>query len=135
MRPAAAMAGMASAAMLLAPGCGAAPKSSPSADEPVRRANFRSLAARDFLLSCAGAAGRGETRIATARHEELKQLGVGAEAGHALALGENDWAGLQRHDRRAPCAAGETPYRAALAAYGRSLDALAARLADHGAVQ
>lgn len=127
------MAGMASAAMLLAPGCGSgASKSSPSADEPVRRANFRSLAARDFLLTCAGAAMRGETRGAAARHEELKHLGVAAEAGHALALGENDWAGLRRQDRRASCAAGEAPYRAALAAYGRSLDALAARLADHG---
>ena len=95
------MAGMASAAMLLAPGCGTAPKSNSSADEPVRRANFRSLVARDFLLSCAGASARGETRTAMARHEELKQLGVGAEAGHALALGENDWAGLKRHERRA----------------------------------
>lgn len=119
------------AALLLAPGCGAAPKAEPSADEPVRRANFRSLAARDFLLSCTGAAERSETRGATARHEELKQLGA-IQARHALALGENDWAGMSRHDRRSRCGVGETPYRAALAAYGRSLDTLAAGLADHG---
>ena len=135
MRPAAAMAGMASAAMLVAPGCGTAPRSNPGADEPVRRANFRSLVARDFLLTCGGASARRETRTAMARHEELKQLGLGAEAGHALALGENDWIGLRRHARRAPCAAGEAPYRAALAAYGNSLDALAGRLADHGGVR
>jgi hypothetical protein len=126
------MAGMASAAMLLAPGCGSAPRSGPSADEPVRRANFRSLAARDFLLSCPGAGARPETRTAAARHEELKRLGFGIEAGQALALGENDWAGLSRYDRQAPCSPGDAPYRAALAAYGRSLDLLAARIAEHG---
>lgn len=126
MRPAAAM-----AAMLLAPGCGSAPKAGPSPDEPVRRANFRSVAARDFLLSCAGAAARGETRGALARHEELKQLGA-VSSGHALALGENDWAGMKRHDRREGCTAGEAPYRAALAAYGRNLDLLASQLANHG---
>lgn len=133
MRAAAAAAGMVSAAMLFAPGCGAGVgKPGPSADEPVRRANFRSLAARDFLMTCAGAPARGETRAEVARHEELEQLGIGAEAGHALALGENDWAGMRRRDRRAPCAAGEAPYRAALAAYARSLDTLAARIVDHG---
>ena len=124
---------MASAAMLLAPGCGGEEtKAAPSTDEPLRRANFRSLAARDFLATCPGGAGRPETVAAVRRHDELIQLGLGKDAGHVLALGENDWQALKRHDDRAPCAPGEAPYRAALTAYGQALDGLAGRIADHG---
>jgi len=132
MKGSGAMAGMASAAMLLAPGCGGgAGKAPASADEPLRRASFRSLAAREFLFSCPGGAARGETRAAIARHEELKQLALGKDAGHAVALGENDWAGLRRHDERGPCAPGDKAYFEALAAFRGALDTLAGRIADH----
>ena len=88
------------------------------------------MAARDLLMSCAGAARRAETAAAVARHDELKQLGYRKEAGHALWLGENDWAAVRRHDERPPCGAGEAPYRAALAAFDARLDSLAGRIAD-----
>lgn len=129
MRTAGAMAGMASAAMLLAPGCGN-PNEPGEGQDPVRRANFRSLAARDFLFSCAGGPTRMETATQVARHEELKQLAYRKGAGQALALGENDWAAVSRYDDREPCAPGETPYREALAAFSATLDGLAARVAE-----
>lgn len=128
MRAAGAMAGMASAAMLLAPGCGDSKEAGEGRD-PVRRANFRSLVARDVLFSCAGGATRAETVMQVARHEELKQLAHRKGAGRALALGENDWAAVRRYDDRAPCARGEKPYREALAAFSATLDRLAARIA------
>lgn len=123
------MAGMASAAMLLAPGCGN-PKAAGEGQDPVRRANFRSLAARDFLLSCAGGTTRAETAAQVARHEELKQLAFRKGAGQALALGENDWAAVRRYDDRERCAPGEAPYSEALAAFSATLDRLAARVAE-----
>ena len=97
MRAGAAKAGMASAAMLLAPACGRRRRGEGlgAADEPVRRANFRSLAARDFLLGCAGGAARAETRAPDrSGFQELKRFARGKGADHALALGANDWAGL-----------------------------------------
>ena len=131
MKAAGAMAGMASAVMLLAPGCGTGdPETSDSAGAPLRRASFRAVVARDFLMSCAAGARRAETAAAAARYDELKQLGYRKEAGHALWLGENDWAAIRRHDERPPCGAGEAPYRAALAAFDARLDALAGRIAD-----
>ena len=59
--------------MLLAPGCGRRTDAqSPSRDEPVRRASFRSLAARDFLSSCPAVAARREVayQAAAARGAE-----------------------------------------------------------------
>jgi hypothetical protein len=125
------MAGMASMAVLLAPGCGGAGKAPTSADEPLRRANFRSVAARDFLIGCSGGAARAETAAAIRRHEELLQLGAAKDAGYVLALGENDWAALRRHDDRAGCAPGEPAWQAAYADYDQTLDLLAARIADY----
>lgn len=135
MRAAGAMAGMASAAMLLAPGCGREDKAAPSADEPLRRANFRSHAARELLIGCSGGEDRAETAAATGRHGELIQLGVAKRAEQPLALGENDWNAVRRYDRRGRCRPGEPAYAAALAAYRASLDTLAARIADHGSGQ
>jgi len=121
-----------SAVVLLAPGCG--PSTSPrqpDREEPVRRASFRSVAARDFLATCPGAAARPETAYQLARHEELRQLAARNGAGRAIGLGENEWAGLGRYARRRPCAAGEAPYRQALSDFSGALDALAARIAEH----
>jgi len=131
MRAAAATAGMLSAAVLLAPGCGQTERKASSNDEPVRRAAFRSMIARDFLASCPGAGARPETARQAQRHAELKQLGARKGAGHALWLGENDHGGLARHDDRRPCAAGEAAYRGALGGYGATLDALAGRIAEY----
>lgn len=132
MRSVGAMAGVASVVVLLAPGCGQNDGKAPaSADEPLRRANFRSLAARDFLVTCSGGAARAETVAAIRRHEELIQLGAAKDAGHVLALGANDWAAIRRHDDRPRCAAGEAAWRAAFDDYDRTLDALAGRIADY----
>ena len=120
---------MLSAAVLLAPGCGDEPPG--ESGEPVRRASFRSLAARDYLLSCPGAASRAETERQSARLEELKQLAIRKGAGRAIALGENDWAAVARYDEREPCGSGEDAYGEALAAFGGTLDELAGRIADH----
>ena len=130
MRKAAATARMVTAAVLLAPGCGerAAP---PSRDEPLRRAGFRSLAARDFLLSCPDAGARREVAYQAARHEELKLLAARNGAGETVTLGENEWAGVSRHSRPEACADGEEAYRQALAAYGGALDTLAGRIAEY----
>jgi hypothetical protein len=112
-------------------GCGSEEARSSSKDEPVRRASFRSLASRDFLASCPGAAVRPETDYLAAHHAELKRLAAYTEAGQAIALGENEWAGLSRYSERERCAAGEEAYRRALAAYRGTLDVLAARIAEY----
>jgi hypothetical protein len=130
MRRAAATAHMLTAAILLAPGCGERSEPPPSKDEPLRRAGFRSLAARDFLLSCPDAGRRREVAYQAARHEELKQLAARNGAARTVALGENEWAGLSRHTRRETCLAGDEAYRQAVAAYSGALDTLAARLAE-----
>ena len=131
MRSAAATAGMLSAAVLLAPGCGSPAVPDQAKAEPVRRASFRSLVARDFLISCPGGAGRAETASQSARLEELKQLAIRKGAGRAIGLGENDWAAVSRYDEREPCLAGEESYGEALAAFGGTLDELAARIAEY----
>ncbi len=125
-----ATAGMLSAAILLAPGCTEDMRAE-KADDPVRGAAFRSLAARDHLLSCPGSAGRRETRFHQSRLEELKQLAARKPAGAALWLGENDWAGVARYSDRPPCAVGEAAYAEALSAFSAALDRLARAIADH----
>jgi hypothetical protein len=118
---------MLSAALLLAPACARRDEAkAPSREEPVRRAVYLSLIARDFLGTCPAAAGRGEVAGEGVRYAELRRLAIEKGAGHAVWLGENDHDGLARHDDHDPCQAGEAPYRAALADYGRRLDALAA---------
>ena len=131
MRAAAATAGMVSAAVLLAPGCDTAPAPNPSRDEPVRRANFRSLAALDYLESCPGGATRAETRHQLGRHDELVQLAARKGAGQAIWLGRNDWAAVERFDEREPCPPGEDAFGEALAAFSGTLDELAARIAAY----
>ena len=131
MRSAAATAGMLSAAVLMAPGCGSSSAPDQARAEPVRRASFRSLVARDFLISCPGSAGRSETAFQSARLDELKQLAIRKGAGRAIGLGENDWAAVSRYDEREPCLAGEEAYGEALAEFGGTLDALAARIAEY----
>ena len=130
MRGAAATVGIVSAVALLAPGCGGDP-SGETVAEPVRRASFRSLAARDFLVACPGAAGRPETLWQGARLDELRQLAIRKGAGQAVWLGENDWAAVARYRDREPCEPGEAAYGEALAAFSATLDELARRIADH----
>ena len=123
----AATAGVVSAAIIVAPGCsgGAENKAAPASD-PVRRASFRSLAARDFLLTCPAGPGRLETRRQLERMDELNRFAFEKGAMPSLQLAANDWAGLSRLDRRPPCAPGEAAYRAALADFAARLDELAA---------
>ena len=131
MKAGAATAGMLSAAILISPGCERRPEpKASSADEPLRRAVYASLNARDLLLSCPGGGVRPETRDQDRRFDELRQFALRKGAGHALWLGDNDHAAVRPYDERARCAAGEAPYRAALAAYGSALDAMAARVGD-----
>ena len=120
------------AAILLAPGCGEEEEGRSAGPlEPLRRATFRSLAARDFLASCPAGAERSETLPQLRRLEELKQLAIRKQAGQAIWLGENDWAGVARYSNREPCEAGEESYREALAAFSGTLDALAGRIVEY----
>ena len=128
MKGAAATAGMLSAAILLAPGCERRPEPRNSREEPVRRAAYLAGLARAYLDGCpAGGTPAGETT----RYEELRRLAAQTGAGHALWLGENDLAAVSRISTSPRCGPGETPRRAALAAYGRSLDTLAGRIAEY----
>ena len=131
MRNAAAAAGVVSAAILLAPGCGDRTGNKADASDPVRRASFRSLAARDFLFSCAGGRARPETRRELERMDELNRFAIEKGAMPSLQGAANDWAGLSRHDTRGPCAPGEPAYRAALADLSARLDQLAASIGEY----
>ena len=125
---------MLSAAMLLGPSCGSSSnRDAPNRDEPLRRAGFRSLVARDYFASCPGAAASAEMAYQTARHEELKQLAARSDAGRVVALGENEWAGISRVADRERCPDGDQAYREALARFSGALDTLAARIADYPA--
>lgn len=112
------------------PGCGGEPDAGRSGD-PLRRASFRSLAAREFLATCPEAAARAETMREVARLEELKQLAVRKGASRPIGLGENDWAAVARYSDREPCQAGGEAYLDALAAFSGSLDELARRIAEY----
>ena len=124
---------MLSAAVLLGPGCSDDAAPQPSNDEPLRRASFRSLAAREYFGSCPGAAAGRDMAYQASRHEELKQLAARSGAGNPVALGENEWAGLSRNSPPERCEAGDEAYRQALARYRGALDTLAARIADYPA--
>ena len=122
--------------MLLAPGCGTgdAERGDPRS-EPVRRAI--SAAWRRATSCCpAPAAPRGpRRRPQIARYEELKQLGDRKGAGHALWLGENDWAGGPRGTTsgRAARPARRRMARRARGDYDRrGSTSLAGRIADSG---
>jgi hypothetical protein len=124
------MTGMLSAVMLMAPGCGQSERKAPASnEEPVRRAAFRAMIARDFLASCPGGA-RAEGVRQAGRYAELKQMALRKGAGHAIWLGENDYGAVRPHSDQESCLAGEEAYREALAQYGGTLDALAGRVAD-----
>ena len=128
MRKAAAAAGMVSAAILFAPGCGGGSENKAAASDPVRRDFYRSLAARDFLLRCPGGPARLETRRQLERMGELNRFAYEKGAMPSLQLAANDWAGLSRLDTGRPCAPGEAAYRAALADFSARLDQLAASI-------
>jgi hypothetical protein len=128
MKSAAATAGMLSAAILLAPGCERRPEPRNSKEEPVRRAAYLAILARDLLESCpAGGAPAGEA----ARYWELTRLAVQTGASHAIWLGQNDAAAVNRVSPAARCGAGDPARQAALATYSRSLDTLAGRIAEY----
>ena len=128
MRGAAATAGMLSAAILLAPGCERRPEPRNSKEEPVRRAAYLAVLARELLETCPAG---GTPASEAARYEELKRLAVQTGAGYALWLGENDVAATARGSAPERCGPGEEPRRAALTAYSRSLDTLAGRIAEY----
>jgi hypothetical protein len=126
MRGAAAAASVVSAAILFVPGCGETTQKGDAASDPVRRASFRSLAAKDFLLGCPGGRERPETHRQIERLAELNRFADEKGALQSLQLAANDWAGIGTHDARPPCASGEAAYRAALADFSDRLDELAA---------
>ena len=128
MRNAAAAAGVVSAAILFAPGCGGGAENKAVPADPVRRASFRSLAARDFLLTCPGGRERLDTRRQLERMDELNRFAFEKGAMPSLQLAANDWAGLSRHDTRRPCAAGDPAYAAALTDFSARLDDFAAEI-------
>ena len=119
---------MLSAAILLAPGCERRPEPRNSREEPVRRATYRAVLARELLDSCP--AGRASAAEAT-RYEELKRLAMQTGASHALWLGENDAAAVNRVTPPERCGPGEAARRAAVIAYSQSLNGLAGRLAEY----
>lgn len=123
--------GVLSAAVLLSPGCDGERGARAPASDPLRRASYRSLAARDFLLGCPRAAGEAETRAEVERLSELNRFAIEKGAQASLQLAANEWAGIAPHDTRAPCAPGEAAYRAALAEFSRSLDGLAAAIREY----
>ena len=127
----AAAAGMVSAAILFAPGCGGNAENKSAASDPVRRASFRSLAARDFLFTCTGGPVRAETRRQLERMGELNRFAFEKGAMPSLQLAANDWAALSPHDSRGPCAPGEAAYQAALTDFSAKLDQLAASIGDY----
>ena len=128
MKGAAATAGMLSAAILLAPGCERRPEPRNSKEEPVRRAAYLAVLARELLASCpAGGVPAGEAT----RYGELTRLAVQGGAGHAIWLGENDAAAINRVSPAARCGPGDAARQAALTAYSNSLDALAGRIAAY----
>jgi hypothetical protein len=131
MRNAAAAAGVVSAAIMLAPGCGGQAENKANASDPVRRASFRSLAARDFLFSCAGGRARPETRGELQRMDELNRFAIEKGAMPSLQGAGNDWAGLSQHDTRRPCGPGEAAYQAALTDFSARLDQLAASIGEY----
>jgi hypothetical protein len=122
---------MVSAAIIFAPGCGGGVDNKAASADPVRRASFRSLAARDFLLGCPGGPARPATREQLDRLSELNRFAFAKGAMPSLQLAANDWAGLARLDTRPPCAPGEPAYRAALTAFAARLDELAASIGTH----
>jgi len=128
MRGATATAGMLSAAILLAPGCERRPEPRNSKEEPVRRATYRTLLARELLDSCPGGAAPASE---AERYEELKRLAVQTGAGHALWLGENDAAAVRRVSPAERCGPGDAPRQAAVVAYSRALDTLAGQIAEY----
>jgi hypothetical protein len=111
-------------------GCGRDADNRAGNADPVRRASFRSLAARDHLLGCPGQRDRAETRQHLQRLAELNRFAFNKGALRSLQLAENDWRGLAAHDDRPPCAPGEDSYRAALASFGARLDELAAGIRE-----
>src|SRR3954464_14833013 len=128
MRNGAAAAGMVSAAILFAPGCGGGAEKKAAPADPVRRASFRSLAARDFLLTCPGGQARLDTRRQLERMDELNRFAFEKGAMPSLQFAANDWAGLSRHDTRRPCAPGNAAYVAALTDFSARLDDFAAAI-------
>jgi hypothetical protein len=128
MRPGAAAAGVMSAAILFAPGCGGGAGNKAAASDPVRRASFRSLAARDFLLGCPGGAERAGTREQLDRLSELNRFAMDKGATSSLQLAANDWDGLSHHVASGRCAPGEAAYRAALTDFAARLDDYAASI-------
>jgi hypothetical protein len=122
---------MLSAAVLLSSGCGRGQdqREGSEANEPVRGATSRVLAARDFLATCPGAGGRAELARAAERFDELRRFAIRKGANHALWLAENQYVGVARHGGREPCEAGEVAFGQALAALNGALDELGGRIA------
>jgi len=118
------------ATAVAASGCGSGNQTR-AASDPLRRASYRSLAARDFLLTCPGGPERPETREQLDRLGELNRFAFEKGAMPSLQLAANDWAGLSRLDTRPPCAAGEPAYRAALNDFAARLDELAASIGSY----
>lgn len=129
MMPQTATAGLLSAAVLLAPSCSrAGEQAEPEAHDPLRRAAYRVLVARDLLLSCGAAAGEADVRRELARLDQLRSFALAKDAGQALWLAENDRNAVRIASTPQSCASGTAAYRDALAGFSASLDRLAAEI-------
>lgn len=120
---------MLSAAVLAAPGCGGPAAEGAPAAEEVRRAAYRSFAARARLAACDGPGVRAQADYEDRRLQELRRLAAEKQAGQAFWRGQNEWSAVARAAEPPPCPAEEGPAR--LAAYSRRLDALAGAIAEY----
>jgi hypothetical protein len=127
---AATTAGLLSTAVLLS-SCDRPPEPKREKPDPIRRATYRSLVARDHLASCAEAVGHPETANQGRHFAELKQFAARKHAGQSIWLGENDWNAVAPLAQRPACGSGEAAYRGALAGFEQRLDDLATAIAEH----
>jgi hypothetical protein len=129
MRATAATVGIVSAAVFLGPGC----------DQPdqvldteqgaaLRRAAFKSFAARDRLTACGSLAARQEAAMEVERFEELQRFAQRRTpaAAHAVWRARNEWNALAGRGAAPGCGG----YEAALGAFRGSLAEFGERIKD-----
>lgn len=97
----------------------------------MRRAVYRTLVARELLMTCDGGTRRAATLKQDERFAQLKHFAAIKGADHSLWLGQNDWNAVAPVTDRKTCQAGDEAYQAALADYRDHLDRLAGAVAEH----
>jgi hypothetical protein len=127
----AAGAGMLSAAVLFASGCGRPEAPEEEKGGELRSASYRSFAAADRLARC-GWAGRPQAAQELHRYQTLKDFARrrGPRAAETLWQGENAWSGLARRGAQPPCGGGAA-YPEAVTEFSQTLDVLANGILHH----